>query len=73
MKFKPTKIGKNPSQRKNQYEVVIEDSHFTTYAYNEEAALSNACFRYASDVDEDVALIKWQVRNEKLYSNVEEV
>lgn len=71
MKCKPTDP-RNPPREKIQYEVTIEDSTFTTYAYNEESALSNACFRYAEEVDEDVALIKWQVRNDKLYSNVEE-
>lgn len=73
MKFKPTKMGENPSQRKNQYEVVIGDNIYTTHAYNSESALSNAAYRYASDQDEDVALIKWKIREGKLYSNVEEV
>ena len=72
MKFHPTTPG-NPQREKIQYEVVIEDSTFITAAYTPESALSNACYRYAEEVDEDVALIKWQVRNEKLYSNVEEV
>lgn len=72
MKFKPTTPG-NPQREKIQYEVTIEDSTFVTAAYNEESALSNACWRYAEEVDEDVALIKWQVKNDKLYSNVEEV
>jgi len=72
MKFKPTNSS-NPQREKIQYEVTIEDSTFVTWAYNEESALSNACFRYAEEVSEDVALIKWQVRNDKLYWNVEEV
>lgn len=72
MKFKPTDL-RNPAREKIQYEVTIEDSTFVTFAFNEESALSNACFRYAEDVDEDVALIKWHVKNDKLYSNVEEV
>lgn len=72
MKFKPTSPS-NPQREKIQYEVVIEDSTFITFAFTSELALSNACFRYAEEVDEDVALIKWRVRNYKLYSNVEEV
>jgi hypothetical protein len=72
MKFKPTSPS-NPAREKIQYEVTIEDSIFITAAFTEEQALSNACFRYASDQDEDVALIKWQVKHEKLYSNVEKV
>ena len=72
MKFKPTTPG-NSQRKKIQYEVVIEDSTFITWAFNEESALSNAAWRYAEEVDEDVALIKWQVREGKLYSNVEEV
>jgi hypothetical protein len=72
MKFKPTSPS-NPAREKIQYEVTIEDSTFITAAFTPESALSNACWRYAEEQDEDVALIKWQVRNEKLYSNVEEV
>ena len=72
MKFHPTTPG-NPQREKIQYEVVIEDSTFITFAFTPELALSNACYRYAEEVDEDVALIKWQVKHEKLYSNVEEV
>ena len=72
MKFKPTSPT-NPQREKIQYEVTIEDSTFITYAYNEESALSNAAFRYADEMDEDVALIKWKIKQEKLYSNVEEV
>ena len=72
MKFHPTTPG-NPQREKIQYEVVIDDSVYETWAFTEEAALSNACWRYADENDEDVALIKWQVREGKLYSNVEEV
>ena len=72
MKFHPTTPG-NPQREKIQYEVVIENSTFITAAYNSESALSNAAYRYASDQDEDVALIKWKIREGKLYSNVEEV
>ena len=72
MKCKPTDF-RNPPREKTKYIVTIEDEEYITAAYNEELALSNAAFRYASDVDEDVALIKWQVKHEKLYSNVEEV
>ena len=72
MKFHPTTPG-NPQREKIHYCVIIDDSEYETWAFTEEAALSNACFRYAEEVGEDVALIKWQVRNDKLYSNVEEV
>ena len=72
MKFKPS-TPSNPEPRKILYEVTIEDATYRTRAYKEESALSNACYRYAEEVDEDVALIKWQVKQEKLYSNVEEV
>lgn len=72
MKFHPITPG-NPQRKKIQYEVTIDNSVYVTWAFTEEAALSNACFRHAEEVDEDVALIKWQVKNEKLYSNVEEV
>jgi hypothetical protein len=72
MKFKPTSPS-NSAREKTKYIVTIEDEEYQTSAFTPESALSNACFRYASDVDEDVALIKWQVRNEKLYSSVEEV
>jgi hypothetical protein len=72
MKFHPTIPG-NPQREKTKFIVTIEDEEYETWAFSEEAALSNACFRYASDQDEDVALIKWQVRNDKLYWNVEEV
>jgi len=72
MKFKPTSPS-NPAREKTYYCVTIEDEEYSTYAHTPEQALSNACFRYASDVDEDVALIKWKVKEEKLYSNVEEV
>lgn len=72
MKFKPNTLS-NPQREKIRYEVTIEDSTFITAAYNEESALSNACFRYAEEVDEDVALIKWKIKQEFLYSNVEEV
>ena len=72
MKFHPTTPG-NPQREKIQYEVTIDDSSYVTWAFTEEAALPNACFRHAEEVDEDVALIKWQVKHEKLYSNVEKV
>lgn len=72
MKFHPTIPG-NPQREKTKFIVTIEDEEFTTSAFTEEQALSNACWRYAEENDEDVALIKWQVRNDKLYSNVEEV
>ena len=72
MKFHPTTPG-NPQREKIQYEVTIDDSSYVTWAFTEELALSNACYRYAEEVDEDVALIKWQVKHDKLYSNVEEV
>ena len=72
MKFKPTSPS-NPAREKIQYEVTIEDSIFVTYAYNEESALSNAAYRFAEETDEDVALVKWKIRNDKLYFNVEEV
>jgi len=72
MKFKPTNP-RNPQRKKTKYEVIIEDETYTTAAYSEESALSNAAYRYAEDVDEDVALIKWKIKYDKLYSNVEEV
>jgi len=72
MKFKPT-TPSNPQREKSKFIVTIEDEEYQTSAYTEEAALSNACYRYAEEMDEEVALIKWQVRNDKLYSNVEEV
>jgi hypothetical protein len=72
MKFKPTSPS-NPAREKIQYEVTIDDSTFVTWAFTEEQALSNAAFRFAEETDEDVALVKWKLRNEKLYSNVEEV
>ena len=72
MKFKPTTT-RNPQREKIKFIVTIEDEEYETWAFTEEAALSNACFRHAEEVNEDVALIKWQVRNDKLYSNVEEV
>jgi hypothetical protein len=46
----------NSAREKIQYEVVIEDS----------------TFRFAEETDEDVALVKWKLRNDKLYSSVEE-
>jgi len=72
MKFKPTSPS-NPAREKTKFLVTIENEEFTTSAFTEEQALSNACWRYAEEQDEDVALIKWQVKQEKLYSNVEEV
>jgi hypothetical protein len=72
MKFKPTSPS-NSAREKIQYEVVIEDSTFITAAFTPESALSNAAFRFAEETDEDVALVKWQIKNDKLYFNVEEV
>ena len=72
MKFKPTTPG-NPQREKIHYCVTIEGEQYETYAYSEEVALSNAAWRYAEDYDEDVALIKWKLRNDKLYFDVEEV
>jgi hypothetical protein len=72
MKFKPTTPG-NPQREKTKYIVIIEDEEYTTAAYTPESALSNAAYRYAEDVDEDVALIKWKIKHDKLYWNVEEV
>lgn len=72
MKYKPISPS-NPAREKTKYIVTIEDEEFTTSAFTEGQALSNACFRYAEEMDEDVALIKWQVKHEKLYSNVEEI
>lgn len=72
MKFKPTNPS-NPAREKIQYEVVIEDSTFITWAFTEEQALSNAAYRYSEEMDEDVALVKRKIRNDKLYWNVEEV
>lgn len=71
MKFHLTTPG-NSQREKIQYEVIIEDSTFVTTAYIPELALSNACWRYVEENDEDVALIKWRVREGKLYSNVGE-
>ena len=72
MKFKPTDP-RNPPKEKTKYICTIEDEEYETWAFTEEAALSNAAFRFAEDTDEDVALIKWKLRNDKLYWNVEEV
>jgi hypothetical protein len=72
MKFKPTTPSK-PQREKTKYIVTIEDEEYQTSAYTEEAALSNAAYRYADEVDEDVALVKWKIKHDKLYFNVEEV
>jgi len=72
MKFKPTNP-RNPQREKTKYIVIIEDEEYTTASYTPESALSNAAYRYAEDVDEDVALIKWKLKNDKLYYDVEEV
>jgi hypothetical protein len=71
MKFKPTSPT-NPAREKIQYEVVIEDSIFITAAFTPESALSNAAFRFAEETDEDVALVKWKIREGKLYHEVSE-
>lgn len=62
-----------PPKPKTFYKVTIEDTVYHTAAYTEEAALSNACFRYAEENDENVGRVSWQVKNDKLYSNVEGV
>lgn len=72
MKFKPTSPS-NPQREKTKFIVTIEDEEYQTSAYTPESALSNAAFRFAEETDEDVALVKWRIRNDKLYSNVEEV
>ena len=61
-----------PPKPKTFYQVTIEDTIYHTAAYTEEAALSNACYRYAQENDEEVRKIRWMVRENKLYSNVEE-
>ncbi len=72
MKFKPS-TPSNSQREKIHYCVTIEGEQYNTYAYSEEVALSNAAWRYAEEVDEDVALIKWQLSHDKLYFDVEEV
>ena len=72
MKFHPTTPG-NPQREKTKFIVTIEDEEYQTSAFTEEEALSNAAYRYSQDQDEDVALIKWQIKHEKLYFNVEEL
>jgi len=72
MKFHPTTPG-NPQREKTKFIVTIENDEFTTSAYTPESALSNAAYRFADENDEDVALIKWKIKHEQLYSNVEEV
>jgi hypothetical protein len=71
MKFQPTGKSK-PARPKIPYIVIIEESTYHTSAYNEEAALSNAAYRYAEENDEEVGLIMWKIKQDKLYSNVEE-
>ena len=72
MKFHPTTPG-NPQREKIQYEVTIEDSTFITAAYTPESALSNAAYRFADENDEDVALVKWKLKEGKLYFEVTEI
>ena len=72
MKFKPTTPG-NPQREKTKFIVTIEDDEFTTSAYTPESALSNAAYRFADENDEDVALVKWKIKQELLHSSVEEV
>lgn len=71
MKYKPTD-NTIPLREKTKYLVTIENEQYETYAHSEEAALSNAAWRYASDQDEEVALVKWKIKQELLYWNVEE-
>lgn len=72
MKTQPSKSIK-PSRPKLKYLVTIEDSEYTTSAYNPEGARSNAAYRYADENDEEVGLIMYQIKHEELYCEVEEM
>lgn len=57
---------------KTRYLITIDGHEFTTYAYNEESAISNAAYRYAEQEDEEVALIRWKIKENILTCEVEE-
>jgi hypothetical protein len=59
--------------KKFKYRVIIDDTPYDTWAFNEEAAVSNAAYRYALDNDEEVGLIMWKIKNDELDMEVEEL
>lgn len=58
---------------KLKYKVTIDGQEYLTSAFNEEGAISNAAYRYAQDNDEEVRLIVWKIKNDKLDIEVDEV
>jgi cytidine deaminase len=63
---------KSTDQPKTLFNVTIENSSYKTWATSEEKAIANACFRFAEDEDEEVALVRWKVKNEQLTVTVTE-
>ena len=61
------------ARAKLPYSVTIEDTSYHTFAYTEEAALSNAAFRYAQENNMGVGLVMFRIKKGEIYSNVEEV
>jgi len=64
---------KSTDQQKTLFNVTIENSSYKTWATSEEKAVSNVCFRYSEDEDEEVALVKWKVKQGQLTVSVEEL
>jgi len=62
MKTKPSAAKKE----KINYLVILDGEHYSTYAFNENGAISNAAFRRSEEVDEDVKLIMWKIREGQL-------
>ena len=58
--------------RKTKYRITIEDQVFDTWASDEQAAVSNAAFRYAEENDEEVGIVAWKIRTGEFYYDVEE-
>jgi len=61
----------NVPRSKSRFQVTIEDEVYITWAYNEEFALFNAAYRYGIDNDLNPGLIRWQIKNDRLYYTVE--
>ncbi|MFA7218210.1 MAG: hypothetical protein WC057_06410 [Dehalococcoidales bacterium] len=58
MKSKPKKT----TPPKTHYVVKIDDKLFTTFATNEDSAISNAAYQYAVSMEKDVRLVRWEIK-----------
>jgi hypothetical protein len=58
---------------KYPYLVTIDGQEFHTSAHSPQAAISNAAYRYSEQEEEEVALVRWKIREGHLNCEVEEV